>query len=46
MMGFIATLPEHCQICPLSFDGVKVAKTSVDHNWQVFEILDEIHGQV
>ena len=35
-------MPEHCQIYPLSFDGMKGAKTSGVHDWQVFEILGEI----
>ena len=34
----IATLPEHGQIYFLSFDGMKGAKTSGVHDWQVFEI--------
>ena len=42
----IGTLPEHCQIYPLSFDGMKGEKTCAVHYWQVFEILGEIHGQV
>jgi len=33
----IATLPEHCQIYPLSFDRMKGAKTSGVHDWQMFK---------
>jgi len=34
------------KIYHLSFDGMKGAKTSGVHDWQLFEILGEIHGQV
>jgi len=53
-MGFV--LYQNLQTSPLClnivksilchFEGMKGAKTSGVHDWQVFETLGEIHGQV